>query len=50
MVKSIIRSYHWPPDVIGGLFIDAVDQDGIVYLYRDISDAVQEFKDKTNKK
>jgi hypothetical protein len=46
MVKSIIRSYHWPPDIVGGLFVDANDQEGMVYLYRDISDQVQELKKK----
>jgi hypothetical protein len=36
MVRSIVRNYHWPPDVFGGLFIDAMDHNGLVYWYNDI--------------
>ncbi len=44
MVKSIVRSYHWPPNIFGGLFIDAIDHDGIVYWYNDIADSMKEAK------
>jgi hypothetical protein len=38
MVKSVVRTYHWPPDVIGGLFIDNEDYRGLLYWYNDVID------------
>ena len=50
MVRTIVRNYHWPPNVFGGLFIDAIDHNGIVYWYNDIKDADAELKAKADAK
>jgi hypothetical protein len=36
MVQTVVRNYHWPPNVIRGLFIDKEDYNGLVFWYNDI--------------
>lgn len=38
MVKSVARVYNWPPNVIGGLFIDDWDYRGLEYWFNDAID------------
>ncbi len=47
MVRSVAREYHWPPDKIGGFFIDAQDFFGLEFWYNDIIEANKDFKNKT---
>lgn len=46
MVKSVVREHHWPPDVIGGLFVDAVDRSGLEYWYIDVMEVHKELNKK----
>lgn len=36
IIKTVVREYKWPPEVIGGFFFDDHDFDGIEYWYEDI--------------
>lgn len=36
MIKSVVREHHWPPEVIGGLFVDDEDYQGLIFWYDDI--------------
>lgn len=46
MIVSVVREHHWPPDVIGGLFVDALDHRGLIFWYNDVRDCVEEIKKK----
>lgn len=35
MVKSVVREYHWAPEVVGALFFDAEDYKGLGFWYND---------------
>lgn len=37
-MASIARQYYWSPDVLGDLFFDAIDQDGLLFWWEDIQD------------
>jgi hypothetical protein len=50
MVKSIARTFHWPPNVLGGLFIDDWDMHGLVFWYNDTKDQVREIEASRKKK
>lgn len=47
MIKSIVREHHWPPDIIGGLFVDNLDYHGLIYWYEDVKELSEELKPKT---
>lgn len=38
MIMNIIKEFHWSPDIISGLFIDAIDYRGILYLNQEIEE------------
>lgn len=46
MVSSVVRETHWPPDIIGGFFIDNQDQYGLRFWYEDF----KQMHDDLNKK
>ncbi len=46
MVVSVVRNYHWTPDVIGGLFFDAEDYEGLEYWMNDIEAQIKQLKEK----
>jgi hypothetical protein len=53
MVRSVVREHHWPPDKIGGLFVDAIDYEGLEFWYDDLMDVnnkLKEAQSKTNVK
>lgn len=41
-----MRSYKWSPDIIDNLFVDDYDYKGLIYLYNDIKDQVEDIKGK----
>jgi hypothetical protein len=50
MVKTVQRECRqWPPDKIGGLFVDNDELDGLIYLYEDIIQVNNEIKALNNK-
>lgn len=46
MISSVVRETHWPPDIIGGFFIDNQDHHGLRFWYEDF----KEMHDELNKK
>jgi hypothetical protein len=50
MVKSVVREYHWSPIFVGDLFVDEVDEQGLVYWYNDVKEIVREMQAKMPKK
>lgn len=46
MVRSIAREFHWPPEIIGGFFIDDLDFFGLEFWYNDCVEMEKEFKSK----
>ena len=46
MIKSVVRSLYWNPDIIGKLFIDNIDYLGLEYWYNDVRDVSASFKNK----
>lgn len=50
MVISVVRDTKWPPDVIGGLFIDGIDYMGLEYWYDDVKQVSEEMEEKFSKK
>jgi hypothetical protein len=35
MIVSVVRNYHWTPEVIGKLYIDDIDYQGLIFWYED---------------
>lgn len=50
MVKTIIREYHWTPDIIDKLFVDDIDYHGIIWHYNDIKEVNEEIQKSIKKK
>lgn len=46
MIKSVVRSFHWSPEIIKDLYHDGIDYQGLVYWYDDIKIVVAEMKEK----
>lgn len=46
MIKSVVRQYHWPPQVIEELYHDNIDYRGLEYWYHDVEAIVKEIKNK----
>lgn len=46
MIISVAREYHWPPEILGGFFIDEVDYMGLEFWYNDVKEMNEEFKKK----
>lgn len=44
MIASVAREFKWPPEVLGGLFFDAEDYEGLMFWYNDIKDQHKELK------
>jgi hypothetical protein len=50
MVKTIVRTFHWTPEVINGLYCDDIDHFGIEYWYNDCKEVNEKLNEKTPKK
>jgi hypothetical protein len=46
MMRSVAREYKWPPDLIGGFFIDNIDHYGLEFWYEDIIKMIEETNNK----
>ncbi len=46
MVRSVAREFHWPPDKIGGFFIDDIDYLGLEFWYNDCVEMSKEIETK----
>lgn len=44
MIKTVVREHHWPPDTIGGLFVDDIDYKGLLFWYNDVCYCIDEIK------
>lgn len=50
MIATVACEYHWPPAVIGGLFIDAWPLDGLDFWYQTVKDTANELENLKDKK
>lgn len=46
MIKDVVREHHWPPDKIGGLFVDGQDYNGLVFWSNDVREVYKKNKPK----
>lgn len=46
MIKSVVREFHWAPSVVGALYFDSIDYEGLEYWYDDVVQVHKEFKPK----
>jgi hypothetical protein len=46
MIKTVVREHHWSPEIIGDLFIDGQDYEGLEYWYDDIMEVITELNKK----
>lgn len=44
MIKSVVGEYKWPPDIIGGLFIDSQDYEGLEFWYNRVIEINEELE------
>lgn len=49
MIKNVAREFHWPPDLIGGFFVDNIDLYGLIYWNDDCEDSAKRIKGKGKK-
>lgn len=47
MIKTVVRQYHWSPDIIGDLFIDDQDYKGLEFWHADAIEINSEMKKTT---
>jgi len=50
VVKTIARTYNWPPSEIGGFFFDRIDYMGLLYWFDDALQMNAETKTLMHKK
>lgn len=50
MIKSVVRQYHWTPDYVDTLYVDAIDYHGLVYWYNDCKEIEKEIEKSKPKK
>lgn len=48
-IKTVVREHHWEPSVIGGLFLDDQDYEGLLYWYDDVITCGDKIKQDINK-
>jgi hypothetical protein len=36
MILTVVREFHWAPSIVGALYIDAEDYEGLEYWYNDV--------------
>jgi hypothetical protein len=44
MIDVIMMEHHWSPAVIGGLFLDNKDYEGLIYIYDQITEKYPDMK------
>lgn len=44
MIKTVTGEYHWPPNVIGGFFVDDNDYNGLSFWYNMIAEQDKKIK------
>ena len=50
VIRSVVREHHWEPEVVGSLFIDRQDYEGLYYWYDDVVASNEELKKLNSKK
>ena len=50
VIKTIARTYNWPPSEIGGFFFDRMDYMGLLFWYDDALEMDKEMKTQVPKK
>lgn len=50
MIRSVVREHDWPPHIVGGLFVDAVDYEGLEFWYEDCVEMNKKMEESKSKK
>lgn len=50
MIKSVVREHHWAPHIVGALYFDAEDYQGLQFWYDDLAEMQKEIKDRSKEK
>ena len=46
MLTRVAREFHWPPEILGGFFIDDIDLNGLEFWYNDVVEVHKELNPK----
>ena len=46
MIKSVVRTFYWEPNIIKDLYHDGIDYQGLIYWYDDVDEVVKNMKSK----
>jgi len=44
MFRTVAREHHWPPQILGGLYLDRVDHLGLEFWVDDVIKVNEEIK------
>lgn len=47
MIKSVVRTFQWTPEVIDNLYFDDIDYHGLIFWYNDVIEVSKEIKGDT---
>jgi hypothetical protein len=50
MIRTVVREHKWSPAIVGDLFLDEKDFEGLVFWYKDILKVNKELEAKLPKK
>jgi hypothetical protein len=42
MIVSVVRAHNWAPDIMGALFVDGQDYEGLEFWYDEVKQAMEE--------
>ncbi|MBC7486084.1 MAG: hypothetical protein H7282_04980 [Cytophagaceae bacterium] len=47
MIATVVREHHWSPAVVGDLYCDSEDYQGLEFWYNDVLECIENVKAKT---
>lgn len=50
IIKTVVREHHWEPSIIGRLFLDDQDEEGLLYWYEDVVYCIKKIKQEVKEK
>lgn len=49
MIKTVVRTYHWNPEIISNMYCDSRDYYGIEFWYNDVVNQHRDLESKNKK-
>lgn len=46
MIKNVVREHSWSPTIVGDLFLDEVDYQGLIFWEKDVKEVEKALKPK----